>query len=98
MCVGVSGHRALREVGRGGAGEDESKRWSGESRRSDVTLDAGTEEDEVDHAPLTASPWGMQESGARGLQGDARDGGSDSGKGTCRPTGGRHGSAMGRGV
>ena len=32
------------------------------------------------HKTLTASPWGTQESGARGLRVDARAGGSDSRK------------------
>ena len=75
MRGGVSGSRGPREVGRRGeVGEDESKGWSG--RRNDA-LDAETEEEGWGHAPLTALPWGMQESGARELQVDARAGGSD---------------------
>ena len=45
-------------------------------------MDAETEEEEGDHAPLTALPWGMQESGERGPQEDARAGGSNGRKGT----------------
>ena len=55
-------------------GEAESKGWS---VGSDATSDAETEEDEGGHAPLTTLPWGTQEIGARGLQGDVRAGGSD---------------------
>ena len=69
-------------MGEGGGGEAQSEGWSRESRGSDTTSDAGKEEDEGDHALLTASPWVMQESGERGLWWDARDGGSDSRKGT----------------
>ena len=55
------------------------------------------EEDEGEHSPLTTSPWGTQESGARGLRGDARDGGSNVGKGISETadrgwTWGRHGA------
>ena len=64
---------------------------------SDATSDAETEEDEGDHAPLTASPWGTQEIGERGPRGDARAGRSDGGKGTSATadggeTRGRHGA------
>ena len=82
MGGGASRCRALREVRRGGEGETESEGWIRESGESDATLDAETEEEEGDHAPLAAFPWGMQESGERGTQGDARAGGSDGGKDT----------------
>ena len=65
---GASGRRATREVGRGCAGGDDSEGWSGESGGGDASSDVETEEDEGDHAPLKASPWGTQESGARGLR------------------------------
>ena len=52
----ASGRRALREVGGGGTGESGIEGCSGESGGSYTTLDAGTKEDEEDHAPLTASP------------------------------------------
>ena len=71
----ASGHRAPREVGRGGeGGEDKSEEWSGGSY---ATLETETREDDLGHNPLTASPWGTQESGARGKQGVAIAGGSD---------------------
>ena len=69
-------------MGGGGPEESESEGWSRESRGSNATSDAGTEEDEVEHALLTVLPWGTQESGARGLRGDARAGRSNGGKGT----------------
>ena len=66
--------------GEGGAGGDESEGWSGESggsgTKSDVELEEGAEE----HAPMTASPWGTQESGACGLRVGTRAGGSGGGK------------------
>ena len=65
--AGASGRRATGEVGRGGAGGDDSKEWSGESGSSDAKSYAESEEGKEEHAPLTASPWGMQESGARGI-------------------------------
>ena len=77
---GASGRRATREVGRGGAEGDDSEGWSGESGSSDTTSDAESEEGEEEHAPLTASPWDTQESGARGLHVGARAGGSGGGK------------------
>ena len=55
----ASGHRATREVGEGGAGESKSEGWSADSRWRDATSDAVTEDDEGEHAPLMASPWGM---------------------------------------
>ena len=61
-------------------------------------MDAETEEEEEGyHAPLTALPWGTQESGARGLLVGARAGRSDDGKGTSATadggeTRGRHGA------
>ena len=62
-------------MGRGGdGGEAESEGWS---RGSDDASDVKTEEEGWGHTPLTALPWGMQESGARGLRMDARAGGSD---------------------
>ena len=70
------------EGGGGGDGGDGSVGWSGESGGSNTTLDAESEEGEEKHASLTASPWGMQESGARGLWGGARAGGSGGGKAT----------------
>ena len=79
---GASGRRATWEVGGGGAGKAGSEGRSGEIGGVDATSDAGTEEEEGGHVLLTALPWGMQESGARALRGDARAGGSDSGKGT----------------
>ena len=72
---GASGRRAPREVGRGGeGGEAESEGWSGGSY---ATSDAETEEDDWGHVPLTALPWGTQESGARGLRRVARAGRSN---------------------
>ena len=47
-------------------------------RGSDAKSDAETEEEEGDHALLTASPWGTQESGKKGPRGDARAGGINS--------------------
>ena len=54
----ASGRKATREVGRGGAGGDDSEGWSGEIRSSNVISDAESEEVEEERAPLTASPWG----------------------------------------
>ena len=93
---GASGRRAMREVGGGGAGEVESEGWIGGSGGSDATSDAGTEESEGEHALLTLSPCGTQESGARWLRGYARASGSDGRKGTSTTAGGwgtrgRHG-------
>ena len=65
--AGASGRRATREVGEGGAGGDNSEGRSGESGGSNATLDAESEEGKEEHALLTASPWGTQESGARGI-------------------------------
>ena len=81
----------------GGGGGGKSKGWSGDSGGSESTLETGSEEEEEDHVPLTASPWGTQESGARGLQVGARAGGSVSGKVTSgkadgRGTWSRHGA------
>ena len=76
------GRRAMVEVERGGAGGDDSKVWSGESRRSDATSDAESEEVDEEPAPLTASPWGTQESRASGLRMGARADGSGGGKAT----------------
>ena len=56
----------------------------------------GSEEGKEEHAPLTASPWGTQEIGERGLGVGVRAGGSGGGKvasGTA-DEGGR-GAAMG---
>ena len=78
--AGASGRRAMREVGRGGAGGDDSKGWSGEIGSSDATSDADSGEGEEEPAPLTALPWGTQESGARGQRVDERAGGSGGGK------------------
>ena len=63
-------------MGKGGTGGDDSEGWSGESGSSNATSDAELEEGEEKHAPLTASPWGTQESGARGLRVGERAGGS----------------------
>ena len=72
---GASGRRGPREVMRSGeGGESESEGWRG---GSDDALDAETEEEGWGHAPLMASPWGTQESGARGLQVDASSSGRD---------------------
>ena len=46
------------------------------SGSSEVTSDAESEEAEEEPAPLTASPWGTQESGARRLRVGVRAGGS----------------------
>ena len=94
---GASGCRAMRAVGGGGAGGDNSKGWSGESRISNATSDAELEGGEEEHAPLTASPWGTQEIGARRLRVGARSGGSGGGKVTSgtadgRETRSRHGA------
>ena len=83
----ASGRRVTREVGRGGAGGDNSEGWSGESGSSEATLDAESEEAEEEPAPLTTSPWGTQESGARGVRGDARAGGSNGRKVTSATAG-----------
>ena len=45
--------------GRGRKG-DQKRGMSRESGGSHTASDAGTEEDEGDHAPLTALPWGTQ--------------------------------------
>ena len=71
--------------------------WSGESGGSNTTLDAELEEGEEKHAPLTALPWGTQESGACGLQGGARageSGGRKANSGTANKGGtrSRHGA------
>ena len=93
--VGASGCRGPGEVGRGReGGESKSEDWSG---GSNDTLDAETEEDGWGNVPLTASPWGTQESGVRGLRGDARVSGSDGLKVTSATadkgeTQGRHGA------
>ena len=79
---GARGRRGLREVGRGGEGEAEREGWSGESGGSNATSDVEKEEDEGRHALLMATPWGTQESGGRGIRGDARADRSDDGKGT----------------
>ena len=63
-------------MGGGGEGEAESEGWRRESGGSNATSDAEMEEDEGEHAPLTASKRGKQEIRARGLRGDARAGGS----------------------
>ena len=97
---GASGRRGPRAVGRGGeGGEAKIEGWSG---GSDTTSDAETEEDDWGHTPLTASPWGTQESGARGLRGDARAGGSDGRNVTSATadegeTRGRHGARREKG-
>ena len=80
--AGASVRRATREVGRGGAGRDDSEGWSGTSGSSDATSDAESEEVEEEPALLTASPWGTQESGASRLRVGARAGGSGGGKAT----------------
>ena len=54
---GASDRMATREVGGGVAGEAESEGCSWESGGSNATSNAGTEEDEEEHAPLTALPW-----------------------------------------
>ena len=41
--TGASGRRATREVGRGGAGGDDSEGWSGESRSSDDISDTDSD-------------------------------------------------------
>ena len=61
-------------------GEARSAGWSGERGGSGATWDMEMEGVEGDHATLTASPWGTQESGARGLQVDVRAGRRDGGK------------------
>ena len=75
-------------MGRGGVGRDDSEGWSGEIGSSDVTSDAESEEAEEEPAPLTASPWGTQESGASGLQMGARAGRSGGRKATSGTAGG----------
>ena len=64
---------------------------------SDVTSDAESEEVKEEPTQLTASPWGMQESGARRIRVGARAGGSGGGKATSRTANGgktrsRHGA------
>ena len=46
-------------------------------RGSDAILDVDAEDNVWGHAPLTASPWGTQDRGERGLPVDVRAGGSD---------------------
>ena len=94
---GASGRRFTREVGRGGAGGDNSEGWSGERGSSDETSDAESEEGEEEPAPLTALPRGTQESGASGIRLGARAGGSGGRKFTSGMAGGvetrsRHGA------
>ena len=78
----------------GEGGEAESEGWSG---GNDNALDTETEEEVWGHAPVTASPWGTQESGARGLRVDVRAGRSDGRKVPSATAGkagtqGRHGA------
>ena len=80
VWVGASVCRATKEVGRVGAGGDDSEGWSGERGSSDAALDAELEEGKEEPALLTALTWGTQESGARGLRVGARAGGSGGGK------------------
>ena len=92
-----SGRRATREVGIEGAEGDDSEGWSRESGSSDATSDAELEELEEEPAPLTALPWGTQESGASGLRVGARAGRNGGGKATSGTAyRGRHRAAMGR--
>ena len=92
---GASVRRGPREEGRSEeGGEAERKGWSG---GSDDASDADTEEEGWVHTMLTASPWGAQESGERGLRVDARAGGSDGRKAPSAMvdkagTRGRHGA------
>ena len=72
--MGESDRRVTREVGRGDAGGDNSKGCIGESGSSDKTSDAESEEGKEEPALLTASPWGTQESGERGLWVGGRSG------------------------
>ena len=78
----ASGRKATREMGRGGAGGDNSEIWSGESGSIDATSDAESEEAGEEPALLTASSWSTQESGASGLRMGARADGSGSGNAT----------------
>ena len=66
----------------GGVRGDDGEGWSGESRSSDVTSDAESEEVKEEPTQMTASPWGTQESGARRIRVGARAGGSGGGKST----------------
>ena len=83
-------------MGGGGVGEAGSEGWSGESRGNDAASDSGTEEEEGEHAPLMALPWGTQESGVRGLRVGARAGGSGGGiyGKSSKPTGPRDGRVV----
>ena len=72
------GHKGGGKRRRGGG--DDREGWSGESGSISVTSEAELEEAEEEPTPLTALPWGMQESGASGLHIGARDGGSGGGK------------------
>ena len=54
----------------------------GEREQQRDTSDEESEEGEEEHAPLTASPWGTQESGASGLREGVGAGGSGGGKAT----------------
>ena len=95
--AGASGRRAMRDVGRGGAGADNSEGWSEESGSSDARSEAESEEGKEAHTKLIASPWGMQESGECGLWMGVRAGGSGGRKGTSRTADGgetrsRHGA------
>ena len=104
---GASVHKGPQEEGRGGTGEGaESEGWSG---GSDKALYAEMEEDGMPAGELggsnntmTASPWGMQESGAGGLRVDARAGRSNERKAPTATadkagTQGRHGARQGQG-
>ena len=83
-------------MGGEGTGGDESEGWSGESGGSDATSDAESWEGEEEHSPFTASPWGTQESGGRGILVGVRASGSGGGKVTSRTADrGRRGAAMG---
>ena len=68
-----------------GESDDASKEWSGAD--TEDSAEAETEEDRMTAGEpegtgntLTASSWGIQDSGAGGLQGGARSDGSDTGK------------------
>ena len=104
----VSNNRDRGDCRKDGQGEskDESEGWSG---RSEGGLAKETEEDRMTKVGpggigdmLTVSPWVTQESGAGGIQGGARAGGSDASKAPSAAANeagkrGHHGARPGQG-
>ena len=84
MTTGATGEATnnSKTDGEEARGGDESKGWSRESGSSDVTSDVELEEAAEEPAPLTALPWGTQESGTSRLRMGTQAGGSGGGKAT----------------